>query len=50
MAKEKESKLHEKKEKVAGKMKDDWAEKHGQTKGKQLIGTITGKKFGPKSY
>lgn len=29
---------------------DDWAEKHGQVKGKQLVGTITGRKFGPKSY
>ncbi len=27
-----------------------WAESHGQEEGKQLQGTITGKKFGPKSY
>ena len=42
-----------KKKDMAGKMgkdKKSWAETHGQEEGKQLKGTITGKKFGPKSY
>ncbi len=43
-------KHEEKKHKMAKRMKGGWAEKHGQVPGKQLKGTITSRKFGPKSY
>ena len=40
--------LKNQKEKMAKRM--GWAKFHGQEEGKQLKGTITGKKFGKKSY
>lgn len=35
---------------LEGMKHKSWAETHGQKEGKQLKGTITGRKFGPKSY